>query len=124
MSCTLCNIHAPFTENEKTYKAFFNKVKEKIHSMGQTDTTFLFGDFNSRCILKTNANKPQLLLKDIHLKENTYTSHDRLNILNEIKTSQKNKQRKIDYTMKTPLLNNVSLNYVYTDWTLHSTFKH
>tara|TARA_B100001094_G_scaffold137771_1_gene133424 strand:- start:5829 stop:6968 length:1140 start_codon:yes stop_codon:yes gene_type:complete len=125
-SITLClsNIHAPFTSNFSKYSIFFNSVFDLINYQSEdSDVSFLFGDFNSRSMLRLTECGNPLILKDININKYKLLKHLK-GVSFKIKSIIKNKTRKLDFNIKSPLhQNKLLLQLKYTDYFLYFKLK-
>tara|TARA_Y100000389_G_C17470452_1_gene530010 strand:- start:2975 stop:4075 length:1101 start_codon:yes stop_codon:yes gene_type:complete len=62
---TLGNVHAPFTESLNKYSTFLNNIDATLKELGKTDVTCLYGDLNSRCILRLSDLENKRVVKNI-----------------------------------------------------------
>lgn len=104
ISLTIGNTHAPFTESKLKYSSFIENISEML-AFKNSDITCLFGDLNSRSILKTQRNSVPTLVKNIthHNLPLTYnTTKNRLETLRVLNTTF-HKIKPIDFSKRSPL---------------------
>ena len=123
ITLSLSNIHAPFTANFSKYSKYFNSVLDLINVFEDSDVTFMFGDFNSRSMLRLTEYGHPLILKDININQCKLLKHLK-GVSFKIKSFIQNKTRKLDFTIKSPLhQNKLLLQFKYTDSFLYFKLK-
>lgn len=61
----LTNTHAPFTNSISKYGSFLLRLYNRVSSYHSADVTCVFGDLNSRSLLKIKQNGSEKLIKNI-----------------------------------------------------------
>ena len=61
----LSNTHAPFTNSISKYESFFRSLYKDMSSFKDSDILCIFGDLNSRSLLKINKRDNEILIKNI-----------------------------------------------------------
>lgn len=64
-SLLLSNTHAPFTNSINKYGSFFSHLHDILSSYQNIDLSCVFGDLNSRSLLKINKHGTEKLIKNI-----------------------------------------------------------
>ncbi len=129
ITCSLANIHAPFTQDQLKYSNFYKSTLKYLNKLGDSDILLLFGDFNSRCMLKLNKYGSPRFIKDIRLNNKPSLKNIQKNIITSIKKNLTNSIKnhtiaKLDLTVKSPLYqHNLLLQYNYYDWLLYFRLK-
>jgi hypothetical protein len=127
-TCSLANIHAPFTKDQAKYSNFYKSTLKYLNKLGNSDILLLFGDFNSRCMLKLTKYGSPLFIKDIRLNNKLTRNNIRKNISRSIKKRlpkciNKNSIANLDLTVNSPLYQHNLLQYNYSHWLLYFRLK-
>ena len=116
ITLTLSNIHAPFTTNFSKYSNYFKSVLKSINEFDDSDIDFIFGDFNSRSLLRLTQCTHPLILKDITINQCKLLKQLK-NASFKIKSFIKNNTKKLDFSVQSPLhQNKLLLQFKYSDY--------
>ena len=122
ITCSLANIHAPFTQDQIKYSNFYKSTLKYLNKLGDSDILLLFGDFNSRCMLKLTKYGSPLFIKDIRLNKfslNNVQKNITISLKKHLpkclpKYIKKHKITKLDLTIQSPLhQHNLLLQYKF-----------
>ena len=125
ITCSLANIHAPFTKNQTKYSNFYNSTLTYLNQLGNSDVLLLFGDFNSRCMLKLTEYGKPLFIKYIRLN-NTHSLYQFTKSIKKriTKSIKKHNITKLNLTIQSPLYqHNLLLQSKFSHWLLYFKLK-
>ena len=125
ITCSLANIHAPFTQNQTKYSNFYNSTLTYLNQLGNSDVLLLFGDFNSRCMLKLTESGKPLFVKDIPLNNKLSLYKFTKSIKKRLtKSIKKHNITKLNLTIQSPLYqHDLLLKSKFSNWLLYFKLK-